>query len=171
MSTHTTERTTTLAAARTIVDRAKAADRELTPAEQAEVEQHIAHVKNLDRKVASGQLVDRVMALGGVGREPDPEASGDLFSEDAKAGIVHATKTRTAYRTEVDAKAALTTGTMLPTVGVGRASRACTRPGCSRCPRCSARRPRPRPCRPVLSHGCGKRCGRGGRGLEAGRRT
>ncbi len=119
MSTHTTERTTTLAAARTIVDRAKAADRELTPAEQAEVEQHIAHVKNLDRKVASGQLVDRVMALGGVGRGPDPEASGDLFSEDAKAGIVHATKTRTAYRTEVDAKAALTTGTMLPTVGVG----------------------------------------------------
>ena len=94
------------------MDRAKAADRGLTPAEQAEVEAAIAHVKSLDRNVASGQLVDRVMALGAAG-SPTPKPAG-LFSEDAKAGIVHATKTRTAYRTEVDAKAALTTGRCCP---------------------------------------------------------
>ena len=118
MSFTTTERRTTLANARAIVDRAKAADRELTTAESDQVEAAITQVQDLDRRTKSGDLARRVMPLGGVDRETDPGSPG-LFTEDAKAGIVYAAKTGIAYRTTVEAKAALTTGTMLPTAGQG----------------------------------------------------
>src|SRR6188768_4437503 len=115
--TNTLERTNLLAHARSIVDGAKNADRDLTSTEVEQVEADIAKIKALDAGSKSGDLVRRVMSLVGPAR--DPEQGSQLFSEDAKQGLVRAAKTRTAYRTEVDAKAALTTGGMLPTAGTG----------------------------------------------------
>jgi HK97 family phage major capsid protein len=115
MSILTAERESTLATARAVVDRAKNANRELTSAEADEVQSAVNRVHELDRRAKSSSIVKQVMALG-TSTDLDPEAPG-LFSSEAKAGIVHATKTRTTYRTQVDAKAALVTNTMLPTSG------------------------------------------------------
>lgn len=123
------ERSTVLKNAHAIVDAAKAAGRELSAAEQVEVEAAIAKIGALDRQAKSAPPQTKTRPLfsryptasaGPVGVEFDPDtASGGVFTPEAKAGIVHAVKTRTAYRTEVDAKALLTTDTLLPTSGNG----------------------------------------------------
>jgi len=117
----TLERKNTIAHARQIIDRAKTANRELTPAELSEVEADKTRVTELDRQLKGRDLVNSVMDLG---RAPSnmPRWDGPapkLFSEDAKAGIIHAVKSRTTFRTDVDVKAALATGAMLPPVGQG----------------------------------------------------
>lgn len=121
MTDLTLERTNTLAHARQIVDNAKAANRELTPTEQADVEADVERVHKLDQQIKCRNLRQSVMRLGpgDGGYDDDPEGNHTLFSESAKAGIVQAVKTRTAYRTDVDVKAALTSGTLLPTAGQG----------------------------------------------------
>jgi HK97 family phage major capsid protein len=114
------DRKKTLGHARQIVDSAKAANRDLTAAESATVEADLARVKELDRQIAGRNMVKSVMSLdGGHWDDDNPEGNGDLFSASAKAGIVQAVKTRTAFRTDVDVKAALTSGTLLPTGGQG----------------------------------------------------
>lgn len=66
-------------------------------------------------------MVDKVMALDSADDYwEDPERGGSLFSADAKAGLVQAVKTRTAYRTEVDRKALV--GPLLPAAGSGVAT-------------------------------------------------
>ena len=111
------ERSTILSTARAIVAKAQADHRDLTDAEQGDVEAAIAKVNQLDQQGKSGDLVRRVMAMAGPPN--DPERASGLFTEDAKAGIIHAAKTRTTYRTTVDAKAALTSGSLVPTSGTG----------------------------------------------------
>jgi len=112
----TLERKNTLEHARQIVDRAKAEHREFTPIEQSAVEADIAHVERLDAKRKDGSLFNRVMGLGTAEDFADG-GPGNFFSEEDKAGIVRAVKTRTSYRAELPSKAALTTGTVLPPTG------------------------------------------------------
>ena len=117
---YATERSEYLAKARAIIDRARVANRELTDTEQTEVQDAFKGVEELDAKSkAAADVRRRVMALGGPDREVDPEASGPVFNEETKAGITHAIKTRTSYRAQVDTKALLTTGSLLPTAGEG----------------------------------------------------
>jgi HK97 family phage major capsid protein len=117
------ERTTTLDHAKSILATCKAAGREPTNAEQDALTASVARVKELDRQLAGRALVNSVRALGtseDVPRDGAPVAS--IFTEDAKAGIISAVKSRTSYRTALDLggmKAALTSGTLLPTSGIG----------------------------------------------------
>lgn len=64
-------------------------------------------------------LVNRVLALPkdafGEPIRPSDDPARGLFDEQAKAGIVHAIKTRTPYR--VETKATLTVGSLLPSSG------------------------------------------------------
>lgn len=76
MSTLVHERSSTLTRARSIVDQAKSNNRDLTDAEQAEVESAIEQVHQLDRRHKSADVVLRVVALGGPGREPDYDNPG-----------------------------------------------------------------------------------------------
>ena len=120
MSISSIERSRLLSHARHIVETAKAnGDRDLTTHEAAQVEADIANVKALDAGTKSPSLVERVMALGSSDDfdcEGNPRGAG-LFSGEAKTGIVSAIKSRQAFRTELPAKAALTTGSLLPTSG------------------------------------------------------
>lgn len=66
------QRQAALAAARAIVDGAKAAARDLTAEEQDQVDTHLTEVKNIDKKIKGKALVDSVMSLGGP-EDEDPE--------------------------------------------------------------------------------------------------
>jgi HK97 family phage major capsid protein len=115
--TTTIERTNTLARARAIVERAKSEDRDLTAAESEAVESAIARVKQLDSgHTKSPSLFDRVMGLATSEDFTEDGTRRGFFTPEAKAGVVHAVKTRTAYRTDVDTKA-LTSNTLLPPSG------------------------------------------------------
>ncbi len=106
--------------AKSIVNAATAAGRDLTPSEQASVDADVERVNEIDRKRKTGN--DFIRQLGtytGVRPDEDDEGRSGIFSEDAKAGIVHAVKSKTLYRTNVDVKAALTSGAMLPPSGQG----------------------------------------------------
>jgi HK97 family phage major capsid protein len=118
MDTFTIERKNKIDHAQQIVDRAKAENRDLTPTEQASVEADIARVEELDRNRKGGSIFNRVMGL--ASSEDFAEGGpGNLFTETARKELVTAVKSRTTYRTEVDSKAALTSGTLLPTSGTG----------------------------------------------------
>ena len=117
MFTAAAERRTTIERAKSIVDGATNQGRELTAAESADVEAAIAMVHQLDARGKGGDLARKVLSLGGHDQVHDPEKGGGLFSAEAKAGIVYAAKTRTAFRTDLDSKALLTTGAMLPPSG------------------------------------------------------
>jgi hypothetical protein len=116
MSTATIERPRLLAHANHILDTAKAAGRDLTDSEAAEVDRDIAAIKALDTATKAPSLVQRVMALGSSD-DYDSEGNprGGLFDEATKTGIVGAIKSRQAFRSELPAKAVLTTGGLLPT--------------------------------------------------------
>lgn len=63
-------------------------------------------------------LVNSVMRLGtSDGGDPDRSGLPGLFDEAARKGLLTAVKSRSTFRTEVDTKAALTSGTLLPTTG------------------------------------------------------
>ncbi|WP_185994852.1 phage major capsid protein [Nocardioides campestrisoli] len=109
------QRAAVLTEAKTIVARATKANRDLTTHEADTLDGLMGRVTNIDKQIKGKALVDSVLRLGTA--EDDPDARG-VFNETAKAGIVHAVKSRTTYRTEVDRKA-LTSGTLLPTVGRG----------------------------------------------------
>lgn len=70
------QRSTTLQHARAIVDRAKSANRELTAAEQAEVESDVATIHELDRKLRGVAVVKSVLELGNYDRDFDPDTDG-----------------------------------------------------------------------------------------------
>jgi hypothetical protein len=116
----TTERTNLLAHARSVVEKAKAENRDLTPGEAASVQADLDRVDELDVKRGS-DLVRKVLAmpLGPNGERPDPDnPTGSIFTPEAKAGFGTAIRTRTAYRTELDRKT-LTSGSLLPPAGDG----------------------------------------------------
>jgi HK97 family phage major capsid protein len=115
------DRASTLNTAHRILDAAKAAGRDLTESEQAEVEAAITRVREFDTHTKSGTLRALLDASRIGDNEPvaDPDRGGGLFTTEAKSGITHAFKTRTAYRTTVDIKSALVGGTLLPTSGTG----------------------------------------------------
>src|SRR4051794_39828336 len=109
------ERAKTLDHAKGVLANAKNANRDLTDDEQDQLKSDMARVEELDRGLKGRAMADKVKALwtgDGYG-----DGSDAVFSDEAKAGIAYAVKTRTAYRTNVDAKALLTTGTVLPTSG------------------------------------------------------
>lgn len=112
-----TERSNTIAHAQKIIDRAKTENRDLTTAEQSSVEADFDRIHELDKQIKGRTLADSVMKLG-TSEWPNPEHETGLFSEEAKAGLLTAVKTRTAYRTEIDRKA-LTSNTLLPPSGTG----------------------------------------------------
>ncbi len=109
------ERERTLKHARSVLDTAKAAGRaDLTDTEEHQVRGDLDKIKTLDRQIAGRKMADAVKALGG---DDDDGPGSSVFNEDDRHRIAYAVKTRTASRTMVDAKALLTTGSMLPTSG------------------------------------------------------
>ncbi|GAA2113018.1 phage major capsid protein [Nocardioides bigeumensis] len=120
MSTSTAlheKRIVNIKSARDIVERAQAAGRELTSSETDQVTACLSSVKTIDKQIAGKALVDSVVGLTNVEDTHGPTASGSLFSDTDKAGIIHAAKSRTAYRADLNVKAAITTGALLPTSG------------------------------------------------------
>lgn len=111
------ERTRVLSHARSIVDGAKSAGRDnLTDTEQDQVEDDLAQVRTLDQQIKGRAVIDSVKALG-TGVSWGDEHHASVFTPEAKTGIAHAVRTRTAYRTEVSTKALLVTGALLPPSG------------------------------------------------------
>lgn len=74
-------------------------------------------MRRLEAQRKGQALVDSVMALATAEEDPDNPSRG-LFAERAAKDLVTAVKTRSAYRTEVPAKAALS-HTVVPTSGQG----------------------------------------------------
>lgn len=112
------ERAASIETAKSIVATAKAANRDLTPTEEATVDRSLDRVKQIDKQIAGKAMVDSVMSLGSA---EDYDENGDIrrmFSETAAKDLVTAVKTRSSYRTEISVKAALT-NTVLPTSGQG----------------------------------------------------
>ncbi len=115
------QRVTHLKHAQAVLARVKASGREFpSQAEHDEMTTAVEAAKSLDSQIAKQvqgkALVDSVVGLTSV--EDLGASSGSLFSETDRAGIVHAAKSRTTYRAaNLDSKALLTTGTLLPTSG------------------------------------------------------
>jgi HK97 family phage major capsid protein len=117
----TEQRRTIIKTCESIVGAAKAAGRELTGSEQDAVNAGMAKIDNTidpELKTLGKAMVDAVLKSGGTPDWTDPEGSGgSFFTPEAKNGIIAAIKTRTAYRAELPAKAALTVGNLLPPTG------------------------------------------------------
>jgi HK97 family phage major capsid protein len=112
------EHATHLATAKRLVEAAKAAGRELTGIENDAVEKSMSRVTELAPRIKAQRsaAVDAVYKLDSA---DNYHGSGSLFSEEARKGLLTAVKSRSTFRTEVDVKAALTVGTLLPTSGTG----------------------------------------------------
>lgn len=101
--------------AKSIVDGAIAARRELTPSENREVASALEQAKTF-REQRGKALVDSVMNLG-TSEDTGPTTGSSLFTEADAKGIAYAAKSRTSFRADLNVKAAITTGTLLPTSG------------------------------------------------------
>jgi HK97 family phage major capsid protein len=112
------ERASNIAAAEATANNAKAAGRVLTTAERQQIDEALARVDTLDKQIEGKALVDRVMSLGSAEEDHFAENGGGPFDTEAKAGLIRAVKSRTAFRCEVSRKA-LTSGTLLPAAGTG----------------------------------------------------
>lgn len=108
------ERAALLQNAKNIVAKAKTGDRDLTTSEQDQLTDLMGQVERLDARAKGSALVNSVLRLSTA--EDDLDQPNSLFTETAAKDLVTAVKTRSTYRTEVSAKAALTT-TVLPTMG------------------------------------------------------
>lgn len=118
--TTTLERQSLLRHARSIIDTAKAADRDLSDAEHQLVEADLSNVEQMDAQAKARNR--RVFDLGLGPTDPNTHAGADvatLFTDEQKSGLVGAVKSRGMFRTELAVKAALTSGTMLPPTGTG----------------------------------------------------
>ena len=69
------ERAKTLDHAKSIVARAKSANRDLTDSEQGQLEADVARVKELDQQQKGRNLVNSVMRLGGDWQDTDHQAT------------------------------------------------------------------------------------------------
>jgi HK97 family phage major capsid protein len=110
------QRAQTLTHARSIIDKAKADNRDLTDTEAGQVEDDLAQVKTLDKQLKGRAMVNAVKNLGGDFQD-DERPKPSVFTADSKAGIVMAIRTKSPYRADVNMKAALTSGTLLPPSG------------------------------------------------------
>jgi hypothetical protein len=113
------ERKTTLANCKSIVARAKDEGRELTDAETAAVEAGMARIKanEPEEKALARAAVDAAMKLGTADQDPEVAGSTGFFTPEAKEGVLRAIKSRTSFRAELPAKAAVASGALLPTSG------------------------------------------------------
>lgn len=109
------ERATALANAKKIVSKAQSERRDLTPTEQRTVSAATERIEDIDRQAKGRAMVDSVIKLGSS--EDNPDHPGGIFTESARDGLVSAVKSRTMFRTDVDTKATLTAGTLLPPSG------------------------------------------------------
>lgn len=120
------QRAAALKAAQDILDGAKAAGRALTTGEDAQIAGHVSRVKELDEQIAAAAKSDALMArIAGLGSgnytdDLDGEtAPGELFTEDQKAGLVRAIRSKGSFGTNVRFKAPITgIGIGLPSAGV-----------------------------------------------------
>jgi HK97 family phage major capsid protein len=112
----TAERERTLSHAKTILNSAKAADRDLTDTEQKQIEDDLDKVKTLDKQIKGRVLADSVKNLWNGDLHHDDGERPSVFTPEAKDGITNALRTGTSYRTEVPAKA-LVSNSLLPSVG------------------------------------------------------
>lgn len=89
MTDLTIDRTATLANAEAILDRAKAANRDLTAAEQAAVEAAIDRVGELDKQIKGRNLVNSVMSLGSSEdfNDDGPDRFISLRTSGVKSGL------------------------------------------------------------------------------------
>jgi hypothetical protein len=117
MRDYDTERASHLAAARLTIDTCKSQNRDLTPTEQTVTQSHLDAVTELDKMIKGRALVQSIKSLGTSETDTERAGTGGIFTPQAKSGILAAVKTRTAYRTEIDSKALLTSGTLLPASG------------------------------------------------------
>lgn len=113
------QRAAALRSVQSILDGAKSAGRDLTDSEHRTVEDTFKHIEDLDVKLErarkSAETMRRINSLGGPGYNGDDEEHGGMFSEDAKAGLVHAIRSKGSFGTFV--KAPTLGGTLLPTSG------------------------------------------------------
>jgi HK97 family phage major capsid protein len=113
------QRQAAFSAAQGIIDRAKAAGRDLTDTEASQVETRIAEVKDLDARITKATenyaMLNNLGALGPDEVAPSGRGHGKVFDPEVERGIVAAVKTRGMFRTEVNRKAL--TGAPLPAVG------------------------------------------------------
>ena len=135
------ERATLIARSKSIVERAQAQGREnLATDEYTKVSESVERVKQLDRQIKGRQLVQSVVGLGPADIDAGLDSGGSrVFTPEDSKGLVTAIRTRSNYRAEVPAKAAITGGTLLPPQGQG-ASPACSPTGSWRCRPCSPAR-------------------------------
>lgn len=104
----TNHRSSVLAKGHAFAYTARAENRDLTPAEQSEVEALIEQVRDLDagaKSLVPGTNETALEALSRIFRIPDgmpasTRLGGGVLTPEAKAGIVQAFKTRTAFRTD-----------------------------------------------------------------------
>jgi HK97 family phage major capsid protein len=116
-----TQRATALKSARSILNSAAVADRDLTADEQAQISRCVADVKALDAAQIKGRAqVQSVLGLWEPGDSAEEDHSGSgskLFSPEDRAGLVGAAKSRTTFRGSVNQKATLTSGALVPASG------------------------------------------------------
>ena len=96
------QRAAAVKAARDIVDRAKAQNRDLTPEEVTEVETTTAKVADLDKQIKGRALVDSVMALTTTEAAPEGEGKqaktlGEHFAKSASADDFARLKARSGF--------------------------------------------------------------------------
>jgi HK97 family phage major capsid protein len=113
------ERSTVLANCKNLLARVKAAGRDLDQAEVAACESGHSRIAAIDTELAAQgkPMVAAVMSLTSSDDFDHEGRPRSIFSDEAKAGIMHAVKSRTAFRTDLHMKAAMTTGGLLPTIG------------------------------------------------------
>jgi HK97 family phage major capsid protein len=111
------QRAAALSAAKTIALKAKAEGRDFTPAESAEVDQHLAKADELGKHLDAAAKAADTMARIGALNPGDLGEDGTLFSEADAKGFLHAARTKTSFGTTVRYKAAMTEGDLLPSVG------------------------------------------------------
>lgn len=113
------ERTTLLGGMKSIVAAAKSAGRDLTPAEQRDLEASSERLREINAQVekfkASADLMARLGAI--TPGDLDEANGGNLFSESDAEGFLKAARTKTSFGTTIRYKAPMTEGGILPPVG------------------------------------------------------
>ena len=114
----TNERNQLLAKAKAVLADAKAADRDLTAPEVAQMESTMARISVVDAE-AKAQSAAIPAAIGGLGNSETSYDGGSnaLFSEEDGKNLISAIRSKGRWRGEVSTKAALGSTTLLPTAG------------------------------------------------------
>ena len=129
----TRERQQLLGKAKTIVEAARSAGRELSAAEEATVQAASAKIETeLDPELKAQKSAAVKAVMGLADASYNPEMPDGPFDARATEGFLTAIKSKTSYRVEVPrssmhTKAALTGAIVRPPAGEGRSPGGCTR--------------------------------------------